>query len=231
MNIAIILAGGIGQRMGADVPKQFIVVDGKAIMTYCLRTFENHQEIDKILIVCDPMWRDFVDKEIKRENITKFAGYADPGKTRQHSTMNGLDKCVDLATEDTIVSVHDSVRPLIPTEVISETIKAAKETGSSFPTVGIKDTIFYSEDGKTISSLIDRSKTMSGQNPESFKFWRCYNILKNLSDEELNSVTGLIQLFFKYNIPIEPVEGSQLNFKITDPEDLQRFILIVEENK
>jgi len=168
MNIAIILAGGIGQRMGADVPKQFIVVDGKAIMTYCLRTFENHQEIDKILIVCDPMWRDFVDKEIKRENITKFAGYADPGKTRQHSTMNGLDKCVDLATEDTIVSVHDSVRPLIPTEVISETIKAAKETGSSFPTVGIKDTIFYSEDGKTISSLIDRSKIMSGQNPESF---------------------------------------------------------------
>ncbi len=72
---------------------------------------------------------------------------------------------------------------------------------------------------------------MSGQNPESFQFWPCYNVLKDLSDEEHSSVTGLIQLLFIHNIPIEPVAGSMLNFKITDPEDLQRFILIVEEEK
>lgn len=231
MNIAIILSGGTGQRMGAEIPKQFIVVDGKAIMTYCMITFENHKDIDKIIIVCDPMWRDFVDREIKREKIFKFAGYADPGKTRQHSIMSGLEKCLDLVSEDSIISVHDSVRPLVPAEVISKTIKAAKRTGSSFPTVGIKDTIFYSEDGKTVSALIDRSKIMSGQNPESFQFWPCYNVLKDLSDEEHSSVTGLIQLLFIHNIPIEPVAGSMLNFKITDPEDLQRFILIVEEEK
>ena len=110
MNIAIILAGGVGSRMKAiDRPKQYIEVKGRPIINYCLKTFEHHKEIDEIYIVADESWQDYIKEWLEKDKITKFKGFAPAGKSRQHSIYNGLIACENSAGEDDTLHIPDVV--------------------------------------------------------------------------------------------------------------------------
>ena len=118
MNTAIILAGGVGSRMGVDRPKQFLMVQDKPIISYCLDIFQNHDEIDSVVVVVSEQWQDFVEEYAAKYGVTKIKGYAPAGKSRQHSIYNGL-KCIDENVPDTdIVIVHDAARPLVSDQII-----------------------------------------------------------------------------------------------------------------
>ncbi len=231
MNIGLILAGGVGSRMGADRPKQYLIAGGKPIIAYALKIFEKHEEIGRIVLVADDAWKDYIQEWIAKEEIKKPVSFAQPGRTRQHSIYNGLKCCADFANEEDVVIIHDAARPLVSDKIISDCIEGAREKGGSMPVIPVKDTVYRSEDGNVISNLLNRSEIFAGQAPEGFLFGKYYQVHNSVTDEEIGLTNGSSEIAFRHGIEIKLVEGSERNFKITGPEDLERFEQILRENK
>jgi 2-C-methyl-D-erythritol 4-phosphate cytidylyltransferase len=228
MNTAIILAGGVGSRMGADRPKQFLMVQDKPIISYCFEIFQNHKSIDNIVVVVSDEWQDFVKDYAKQCGITKICGYASAGKTRQHSIYNGL-KCIEENAPDTnIVIVHDAARPLVSNQIISDCITGATDFDGAMPVISVKDTVYQSADGKKIGCLLKRSELFAGQAPESFKFKKYLKIHNEVSDEEIGLTAGSSEIAYRHGMEITMVKGSERNLKITTQEDLKTFETILK---
>ena len=228
MNTAIILAGGVGSRMGVDRPKQFLMVREKPIISYCFDIFQKHSEIDKIVVVVSEEWQGFVEEYAQKFGVTKLCGYAPAGKTRQHSIYNGL-KCIEQNAPDTdIVIVHDAARPLVSDQIISDCIKGATEFDGAMPVISVKDTVYQSKDGKKIGQLLKRSELFAGQAPESFKFRKYLDIHNEVSDEEIASTAGSSEIAYRHGMEISMVKGSERNLKITTIEDLETFEAILK---
>lgn len=226
MNIAIILAGGNGTRLGGELPKQYIKVGDKPIISYCLEIFEKHKIIDKIIIVAGKDWMDFIEKEAIENKIFKFAGFALAGKSRQESILNGLDKAYELGAEEMDrVIIHDAARPNVTNKIITDCIVNLDFADGIMPVLPVTDTIYLSNDGKKINELLDREKLFAGQSPESFIFGKYYIINKNLSKEELSNVKGSSEIAYRYGMNIHCISGSEYNYKITTSKDLKKFIM------
>ena len=224
MNIAIILAGGVGSRMKSiDRPKQYIEVQGRPIINYCLNTFEKHIDIQEIYIVADSSWQEYITQWLEKDRITKFKGFAEAGKSRQHSIYNGLKACEKNASKEDIVIIHDAARPFVTEEIIDECIKGAQELDGAMPVITIKDTVYRSKDGKSIASLLERSELFAGQAPESFNYGKYKEIHDNATDEELMNTRGSSEIAYKNGMEIRLFPGAERNFKITTMEDLTNF--------
>ncbi len=228
MNTAIILAGGVGSRMGADKPKQFLMVQDKPIIAYCFEIFQKHTEIDNMVVVVSDEWKDYVEKQAQQYGITKICGYAPAGKTRQHSIYNGL-KAIEANAPDTdIVIVHDAARPLVSDQIISDCISGATEYDGAMPVISVKDTVYQSEDGCKIGCLLKRSELFAGQAPESFKFRKYLQIHNEVTDEEIGLTAGSSEIAYRHGMEIRMVKGSERNLKITTVEDLETFESILK---
>ena len=227
MNTAIILAGGVGSRMGVDRPKQYLLVKNKPIIVYCLEIFEKHSQIDKIVIVVSGEWEDYVRENVKKYGISKVCGYAPAGETRQHSIYNGLKSVEQNAPETSVCVIHDAARPLVSDRIISDCVTGAVEDDGAMPVITVKDTVYQSSDGKTIDKLLKRSELFAGQAPESFKFREYLDIHNSVTDEEIASTAGSSEIAYRNGMKIRLVEGSERNFKITTVEDLETFETIV----
>lgn len=227
MNTAIILAGGVGSRMGVDRPKQYLLVNNKPIIAYCLEVFQNHKEIDKIVIVVSDEWKNYVQECVSAYNVTKVCSYASAGETRQHSIYNGL-KAIDTNANDTnICIIHDAARPLVSDEIISDCILGATEEDGAMPVISVKDTVYLSKDGNSIDSLLNRSQLFAGQAPESFKFRKYFEIHNSVTDEEIANTAGSSEIAYRHGMKIRLTKGSERNFKITTIEDLETFETII----
>ena len=227
MNTAVILAGGVGSRMGVNMPKQYLLVKEKPIISYCLDIFQNHSEIDKIVIVVSDEWKSYVTELVEKYGVSKVCGYAPAGETRQHSIYNGL-KCIDENAPNTDVCIiHDAARPLVSDKIISDCLLGAIEEDGAMPVIPVKDTIYQSKDGKTIGNLLNRSELFAGQAPEAFDFKKYYNIHNSVTDEEIATTAGSSEIAYRHNMKIRLVEGSERNFKITTIEDLETFETIM----
>ncbi len=228
MNTAIILAGGVGSRMGVDRPKQFLMVQDKPIISYCLDIFQNHDEIDSVVVVVSEQWQDFVEEYAAKYGVNKIKGYAPAGKSRQHSIYNGL-KCIDENVPDTdIVIVHDAARPLVSDQIISDCIKGATDYDGAMPVISVKDTVYQSKDGEEIGCLLKRSELFAGQAPESFKFRKYFDIHNQVTDEEIGATAGSSEIAYRHGMEIRMVKGSERNLKITTIEDLETFETILK---
>ena len=227
MNTAIILAGGVGSRMGVDRPKQYLIVKEKPIIVYCLEIFEKHNNIDKIVIVVSDEWKSYVEENVAEYGISKVCGYAPAGETRQHSIYNGLKATDKYADGTDVVIVHDAARPLVSDKIIDDCITGATEDDGAMPVISVKDTIYQSRDGKSIDNLLKRSELFAGQAPESFKFNKYFEIHNSVSDEEIASTAGSSEIAYRHGMKIRLVEGSERNFKITTIEDLETFETII----
>ena len=224
MNLAIVLSGGTGTRLGADIPKQYIEVAGKPIIAYCLEILEASPEIDEICVVAAPEWMDFVNERVKKAGITKFAGCAEGGESRQHSIKNGLEFFARTGVpSDSKVLIHDAARPNLSLELIKRCMDGLDNADGVLPALTVKDTVYYSEDGKKITSLLDRNCLFAGQAPESFRFGKYWSINKNLTVEELEKITGTSQIAFDSGFNIAIVDGDENNYKITTAVDLDKF--------
>ena len=164
MNYAIILSGGVGSRLGANLPKQYLDINGKTILSYCLETFEFHQSIDKIVVVAAKEYHSLVLSEVNKYGIKKFFCITEAGESRQHSILNGLTAIKELAkdlSDKDVVLIHDGVRPNVTKAVIDACLDFDGYDGA-LPIIKPQDTIFFSEDAKEIGGLLDRSKLFSG---------------------------------------------------------------------
>ena len=229
MNTAIILSGGIGSRMGADCPKQYIMVRKQPIISYCLDIFEKHPMIDHIVIVADEQWQAFIHEWIERLKISKFFRFAPAGRTRQHSIYNGLKVAGECTPDEGVVIMHDAARPLVSDQIISDCLIGAKEDGGAMPVITVKDTVYFSKDGAAIDQLLDRSCLYAGQAPEAFRFGEYLAIHDAAGDEEIAATVGTSQIAYRHGMKVRLVKGSERNIKITTPEDLSTFETILSE--
>ena len=132
MNVALVFAGGTGQRMQTkNLPKQFLKLHGKPIIIYTLEQFENHPDIDAIVLVCIESWHDYMKKLLKTFGITKVVEVLSGGVSGQDSIFNGVKRAHELYGDDAILLIHDGVRPLIDQETITENLICVKENGSA----------------------------------------------------------------------------------------------------
>lgn len=220
MNIALVLAGGTGTRLGADIPKQYIEVRGKMIIDYCLETMEHSNDIAEVWIVADEMWREHIKK------VDKFKGYACPGRNRQLSIYNGLKAIEEsLADKEKEVNVliHDAARPFLTEKLIRECVNAVDGHDGVLPVLPMKDTVYYSEDGKVISSLINRDKVYAGQAPELFRLQPYIQANEALLPDKILLVNGSTEPAIMAGMDIVMIPGDENNYKITTKTDMKRF--------
>jgi len=221
---AIILSGGVGSRMGLDIPKQYVVVNGEPIINYCLRVFFANELTDVVVIGVADEWKGFVDNCLSEIQPKKPVLFSKPGETRQYSIYNALEVVEkDGAGADDIVMIHDAARPLVSPKLINRCYDECNVADGVLPVIAVKDTIYFSQDGKTIESLLDRSKLWAGQAPEAFKFKKYLQAHRCMSREELLKINGSTELAYKVGMNCHLVEGEAMNFKITTPEDLCAF--------
>lgn len=224
MITAIILSGGVGNRMGSDCPKQYLDVEGKPILWYCLRKFAQHPMVDQVIIVAVPVWQEYVNNLIQDLEMEKFIGFADAGTSRQDSIYHGLLKIKEMgAQDDDIVIIHDAVRPCVSERLLSDCVNMLDQADGAMPVLPVKDTVYRSTNGEHISALLNRDEIFAGQAPESFRFGKYFAIHEKLSEGELASVRGSCEIAFRAGMKIKMFEGEEGNFKITTPVDLEKF--------
>ena len=225
MIFGVVLAGGIGSRMGnVDKPKQYLLIGDKPILIHTLEKFFIESEFEKVLVLCPKEWvahtRNLIVKYLgDTERVVVLAG----GDTRNETIMNSIDYIEENygLSEDTIIVTHDSVRPFVTQRIIKENIQYAKEFGACDTAVAATDTIVCSEDGKLISDIPKRQKMYQGQTPQTFQALKLKNLYYSLTDEEKNLLTDAAKIFVMKGEKVHIVEGEVFNIKITYPYDLR----------
>jgi 2-C-methyl-D-erythritol 4-phosphate cytidylyltransferase len=218
MNAGLILAGGKGERLtGHDKPKQFVEAGGKPLIWYCLKAFEQCPDISLVCVVIAEDRRGVLDGDYI---------YAEPGKSRQHSSYNGL-----LALKPynpARVVIHDAARPLVTARDISAAVRAADNFDGATPVLPLTDTIYQSADGKTIDKTLNRDELFAGQTPECYDFKKYLACHEKLTDDELFEIRGGSEIAARFGMRIALAKGNPDNFKITTSADLERFRMTVE---
>lgn len=224
MNYLVILSGGIGSRLGDNLPKQYLKVNDRTVLSFCLETFQKHEKIDKIVIVAVKEYHELILGDIKNLKADKFLCFADAGISRQHSILNGLNaikSSAEISDED-VVLIHDAVRPNVTSAIIDDALNLNGYDGT-LPVIRLADSVYYSENGECVDKLLDRSKLFAGQSPEGFLFTKYLKCHENLTDEEIASSTGSSQIAFRKGMKIRFSLGEMSNYKITTIEDLEKF--------
>lgn len=230
MTFAIILSGGIGTRMGLDLPKQYFEFRGKPVISYSLSTFDRHPLIDRIIIVADRQWRGEIDKWLDEYDIKKFSSYADPGETRQYSIINGLKEIERLGGADKVI-IHDAARPLVSEELITSCLENLDGCDGVMPVLPAKDTFYLLNEQGMASKLLPRALLAAGQAPEAFDYGKYFEANMSLSHDEILKINGSSELALKCGLTVKTVPGDERNIKITTPNDLTLLEAYMEEEK
>ena len=231
MNIAIILAGGSGTRMGSDIPKQFIDIYGKPLIIHTLESFDINTNIDLIAVVCKEDWKEDLKIWTRKFGINKVQWIVDGGDTRQESIYKSLMTIGKECGEDDIVVIHDSARPLISQRIINENIEGAKEFGAVDTVIPSADTIVKSIDENTIDSVPLRKELYLGQTPQSFKYSMILDAHNKAIENNNLEATDDCQLVLALKKDVHLVRGDKLNFKITTFEDLLLLKAVIKLGK
>ena len=221
MNIALLLSGGTGSRLSSEVPKQYLTVAGKMIITHCLERLALHPEIDAVQIVAAPRWREAILDELPA--AAKFRGFSAPGETRQLSIYHGLLDIRDYAGEEDTVIIHDAARPCVSEELISRCLRRISGHDGVLPVLPMTDTVYYSEQGTRVDRLLDRGKIFAGQAPEAFRLGKYLEANRVLLPERILAINGSTEPAVMAGMDVVMIPGEKGNFKITTAEDLARF--------
>ncbi len=223
MNIAIIFAGGTGQRFSNDnLPKQFVEVFGKPIIVHTLEIFQKHNEIDKIYISILPEYFEYMEKLTSNFNLTKVAQIVRGGATAQNSIYNALKAAEKENPADSIVLIHDGVRPILDKEVISDNIKDVKAFGNSITCTPCYETILISETGENPKEIPYRRNTYAAQAPQGFYLKEIIKAHEKIQEKNPNYI-DMIDACTIYNTlgkTTHMTKGNFGNIKVTTPRDL-----------
>lgn len=224
MNIAVILAGGTGSRLGGSRPKQYREVNKKPVIRYCLDRFAACEVLDAMWIVADAAWHGYIREHVTEAGLMgKLRGFSRPGENRQLSIYNALTDILEYAAPDDYVMIHDAVRPMVKSSFIEECFMRAGGHDGVLPVLPMKDTVYLSKDGRVVRDLLDRARVFAGQAPEVFLLGRYYEANRALLPEKILDINGAAEPAVMAGMDIVMIPGDEGNFKITTPEDLRRF--------
>ena len=207
--------------MGSDLPKQYIGVYGKMIITRCLERLCRHPMVDAVQIVAAEEWRETILAECVCTD--KLRGFSAPGGNRQLSILNGLRDISQYAGENDIVLVHDAARPLISEDLISDCLTKIENHDGVMPVLPMTDTVYYSSDGKQVERLLDRSRIYAGQAPEAFRLRNYLEANERLLPDGILSINGATEPAIMAQLDILMIPGDKNNLKITTQNDLERY--------
>lgn len=234
MNIAVIFAGGSGQRMHTkDIPKQFLEMHGKPIIIYTLEIFEKHPEIDSIVIACKKEWIEYLNDLLYKYRIEKVKKVVSGGETGQLSIYNGLVAADEISGgEKSVVLIHDGVRPLIDAKVITDNISSVKKHGAAITTAVVKETILVVNDAEAIDAVPDRAHSRVAKAPQSFWLDDILSAHNRAQSEGMIDCIDSCTLMKGYGYPLFLVDGPYENIKITTPDDfyMMRALIDAKEN-
>lgn len=223
MNTALILAGGTDARFNMDIPKQFVNVNNRPIIVYTLEKFQNHPEIDEIIVTCLDGWQEFVRVYAKQFNITKLKEVISGGRDAQESTYRGLKLLKDTAEQGDIVVIHDAIRPMVSEKIISDSIYMCRKKGMGVAATYIMDTIMHSGNGKEGYQSLNRYEIMKVQTPQAFDFSLIWQMHERAIRENCMGAWDNSSLITRLGEKVYFSKGSDLNLKINSVEDVEMF--------
>ena len=233
MNIAIIIAGGVGTRMGLDVPKQFVSVLGKPVIIYTLEAFENHPEIDAILAVCVDGWQESLWAYAKQYKIKKLKWIVTGGETGQESIRNGINALENVCKKDDIAIIHDGIRPLVDYAVISDIIIKCRQHGNGVTSLPYNEQIFIIDDEYSTVEYIPRETLRRVSTPQAYNYGKIKDCYKKAFDEGI----GISPSSYANTMMVELGErlyfavGSDKNIKLTNKDDIELFKAFLRRDK
>ena len=230
MNIAIVFAGGSGVRMGAGIPKQFLEINGKPIIIHTLQLFQYHNEIDKIYLAVLEDYIDYMRVLVEEYHLTKVVCIMPGGSTAQDPIYGELKRAESENPDDSIVLIHDGVRPFVSYDVISRNIQGVKDYGSAITATACYETIIISKDGKGVDAVPFRKETFTAQAPQSFylkDIIAAHDYVRSLSTGYSNMVDACT-IMTSQGKSVHLVEGNRGNIKVTTPEDVYTFRALMQ---
>ena len=233
MNIAIVLAGGTGTRVGANIPKQFIEVQGKPILAYTLDNFEVDPEIDAIEVVCLDGWHDILRAYAKQFGITKLQWICSGGATGQESIRNGVENLKGQCADDDIIIIHDGIRPMIDEDVLSDVIVKCQQYGNGVTALPYNEQIFVADDAQSTTKYIPRETLRRVQTPQAYHFndlvWAYEKAFREGIGIHGSSYTNTMMVDLGKRLYF--AAGSDKNIKITTKDDLELFKALLKTKK
>lgn len=233
MNVALIIAGGSGNRMGQDIPKQFMHVDGCPIIIHTMLCFQRHPDIDAIAVVCLKGWETVLQAYANQFSITKLKHIYPGGDTGMASIHNGIYGLKDSGYRDEdLVLIHDSVRPLLSQDIISGNIAICKAYGYAITGIQCREAILESEDGFASTSSIPRDKLIRTQTPQTFRLGNIIQVHEEAKTLQIeNSVASCTLIAEVGGREMHIVPGSEKNIKVTTLEDLEILKALMHTSK
>lgn len=235
MNIALIIAGGSGHRMGQDIPKQFINVFDKPVLIYTLEGFQKHPQIDAIEVVCIDGWHDILWAYAKQFNITKLKWVISGGNSGQESIRNGVYNLEDKCSSEDIIIIHDGIRPLVEPSVLSDVIAKCKLYGNAVTSMPYNEQIFVidEDDETTTSKFIPRETLRRVSTPQAYNF----KLLDEKYHEAFEKEIGIHgshytnTMMVELGVKLHFAAGSDKNIKLTTKDDLEMFKAYLKSDK
>ena len=239
MNIAVILAAGVGQRMrSAGLPKQFLNLFGKPIIIYTLEKFEQCEAVDRVVIVCREGYLDHMRSLLELYHIAKVARVVVGGRDRQESLLRGLDAAQEIGeSADDIVVIHDGVRPLVEERTIRENIRVAKEYGCAVTVAPVIESVVITEEREAaMADVRKRAATYSLSAPQSFRLGTiraAYETAAHAKEQSSMPLLDAAMVYASTGRQMHLVKEQNRNIKITTPEDFYylKAMIELEENK
>lgn len=225
MNAALIIAGGSGKRMGHDIPKQFIKIEGKPIIIYTLEAFEQHPGIDAIEVVCLDGWQEILLAYAEKFGISKLKWVVTGGGFAQESIKNGVFGLRDKLSDDDIVIVHDGIRPMVDDDVLTDVIVKCGQYGNAVTSLPYNEQIFVKQDEETTRQYIPRDTLRRVQTPQAYRYGLLYDSYKRAFEEKI----GISESSYTNTMMVDLGEtlyfaaGSDKNIKLTTQDDLELF--------
>lgn len=225
MNTALIFAGGIGSRMGSETPKQFLEWNGKAVIIHTINVFERHPGIDEIVIACKEEWIDYTRELIRKEGIRKVVSIVPGGKTALDSQYNGLKEIKRLhPAEQTVVLIHDGVRPLLDADTVQRNIDSAWTYGNAITVTKAIETVIKINGDGAVLEILDRDFCRMAKAPQSFMLDEILDVHEKAIRDGKHDFIDSASMMMHYGCMLHTVMGMPENIKITTPSDYYMFL-------
>ncbi len=231
-NIVLIIAGGVGARMGQDIPKQFINVYDKPVIVYTLEAFQKHPSIDAIEVVCLDGWHDVLWAYAKQFGIAKLENIVSGGKNGQDSIRNGL---YDIASRhngsDDIVLVHDAIRPMVSSDIISDNIRVCRQYGNAITVVPCTAAMLKTFDSLSTEEQVPRDNLKITQTPQAFFLQDIIVAHKEALKKGITNSVASCTMYIELGRKLYMSAGSEKNLKLTTAEDIEIFKALLNAKK
>jgi 2-C-methyl-D-erythritol 4-phosphate cytidylyltransferase len=223
MNIALIIAGGSGERMHQDIPKQFLSINDRPVIVYTLEAFEHHPEIDEIAVVCIEGWEQVLMAYARQFGITKLKSVIPGGDCGQASIRNGVYALEESHSKDDIILIHDAIRPLVSAEIISDCIRVTSMYGNAIAVIPCAEAMLTTDDEQVSTGSYPRDGLKRTQTPQGFKLGDICDLHRRALDKGITGSIASCTLMIEMGQQVHFSIGSEKNVKLTTLEDIDIF--------